>query len=169
MPLDYHALSEDYNPKKKITKLLIGECPPHNGKTYFYLPAVPVREISMPSTIFQHYIGRNPQTIPEYQSFLEKLFHNGIFLMDICDEPLHIANHDFPGWVDPVQLEILKSRIPKLKEKIVKRQINISEVNIIFLPARNKYNTQIHQNFPASQIISWANFRRSRELLKQKY
>jgi hypothetical protein len=166
MPIDYLDLSEHYNPKEKITKLLIGECPPHNGNTYFYLPAVPVREISMPSTIFQHYFDKKPQTIPEYQAFLEKLFHNGIFLMDICDEPLHIANRNFPGWVDPVQLEILKSHIPLLRQKIMSRGINIPDEQIIFLPARNRYNTQIHQNFPASQIISWANFRRSRELLK---
>lgn len=165
MPLDYYALSEEYNPKENTTKLLIGECPPHNGETYFYLPAVPVREISMPSTIFQHYFNKKPQTIPEYESFLIKLYNNGIFLMDICDEPLHIVNHDFPGWVDPEQLEILKSHIPKLKEKIENRGINISPKNIIFLPARNKYNRQIRDNFPNSQIISWANFRRHRELL----
>lgn len=165
MPIDYHGLSECYNPKENTSKLLIGECPPHNGETYFYLPSVPVSEISMPSTIFQHYFDKRPETKTEYESFLKKLYDKGIFLMDICDEPLHIANHDFPGWVDPEQLAILKTHIPLLRQKINSRSINIPDEQIIFLPARNGYNPQIHQNFPNSQIISWANFRMARELL----
>jgi hypothetical protein len=165
MPLDYFSLSKKYNPKENIKVLLVGECPPHSGNSYFYLPAIPVRESSLPSTIFQHYFGKRPQTIPEYESFLERLHENGFFLMDICDEPLHIANRDYPRWVDPEQLEILKSHIPKLKKKIIERGINIPEENIIFLPARNRYNRKIRENFPNSRIISWANFRRSRELL----
>lgn len=102
MTLDYQALSEDYNPKENTKKLLIGECPPHNGETYFYLPAVPVLEISMPSTVFQHYLGIKPQTITEYDLFLKKLYDNGIFLMDICDKPLRIRIPNHLGGVDLV-------------------------------------------------------------------
>lgn len=165
MPLDYQVLSEDYNPKENIKILLIGECPPNNGETYFYLPAVPVREISMPSTIFQHYFDKRPDTIPEYETFLKKLYKNGIFLMDICDEPLRIRIPNHLGGVDKEQLEILKSHIPMLRQKITSRGINIPDEQIIFMPARNGYNPQIRENFPHSQIISWANFRRTRELL----
>ncbi len=97
---------------------------------------------------------------------LNQLKNNKIFLMDICDLPLRISNHSYRGWVDPEKLAILISHIPLLREKIISRGINIPDENIIFIPARNGYNQQIHRSFPNSTIISWADFRRSRELLK---
>lgn len=164
MTLIYKEIAEEYKPIK-VKTLLIGEAPPPNGTSYFYVPKVPVREISMPSTVFHHYFGKKPVTVVEYIYFLKLLKKHKIFLIDICDIPLRITNKAHKGWIDPEQLEILKSNIPKLKNKINLRKIIIPEEKIIFLPARNKYNRQIRENFPKSKIISWANFRRSRELL----
>lgn len=165
MPIDYSKIASNYFPKSGVNKLLIGEAPPPNGTSYFYIPKDRVRELSMPSTVFQHYFGKKPETTEEYEYMLNQLKNNNIFLMDICDLPLRISNRSYKGWVDPEKLAILISHIPLLREKIISRGINISDENIIFLPARNMYNRQIRESFPNSTIISWADFRQTRELL----
>ena len=63
MPIDYISEAEKYRPDT-IKTLLVGEAPPPNGQTYFYLP----RELknsgtirndrSLPATIFCHYFGK---------------------------------------------------------------------------------------------------------------
>lgn len=73
--IDYLIESKKFKPDK-VTTLLIGEAPPPNERTYFYVPQEmnPNRDIrsysSLPATIFYHYFKTIPDTIEKYQSLL---------------------------------------------------------------------------------------------------
>jgi hypothetical protein len=156
--INYTKEAGKYRPKK-IKTLLIGEAPPPSGKTYFYIPKVPVRKDSLPATIFQHYFGKNPKTEKEYTEMLKRLQKKGIFLIDIYDEPIRILDKSKPRWRDMENLDKVIKEIPKLRGKMKKRKINIKDENITFLLARNDYKKEIKQMFPASKLISWKKFR----------
>jgi len=160
--IDYFKESKKYVPKK-IKTLLVGESPPPNCKTYFYIPKVPVKEVSLPSTIFKHYFKKNPLTEEEYEQMLKKLQQKGIFLIDIYDKPIKIRDRNQPKGINIPNLNRLKSQIPKLKEKIKNRRIAIEEENIIFLLARQHYKRELKEQFPHSQMIAWKKFRESQE------
>jgi hypothetical protein len=95
MGIDYLRESDKYRPKT-IKTLLVGEAPPFSGKTYFYAPcmlpnAIPVEnDRSLPATIFNHYFQERPRTTGQYINFLLKLKEKGIFLIDICTEPIKV-------------------------------------------------------------------------------
>jgi hypothetical protein len=159
--IEYNKVAGNYRPKK-IKILLIGEAPPPSGKTYFYVPKVPVRKGSLPATIFQHYFGRNPETEKEYVDMLKILMDEGIFLIDIYDEPIKILDKTKPRWRDMENLDKVINEIPNLRGKIKKRQINIKDENITFLLARNDYKKVIKQIFPDSKLVSWKKFRETK-------
>lgn len=148
-----------------IKYLLICESPPPSGKSYFYFPKKmnPERDISsyssLPATIFYHYCKIIPSTNEDYENLLNKLKLKGIFLMDICDEPLRIRDRNCPGWINRENLEILISHIPKLMNKIKKRIGGIKEEKIIFLLPRNHYKRLLKEYFPKAQYYSWKEFR----------
>ena len=90
MPIEYFNQSEKFRPIK-INTLLVGEAPPPNGKSYFYVPKTGLREESLPATIFNHYFGEIPKTKERYKVLLEKLRDDlGIFLIDIYEKPIRI-------------------------------------------------------------------------------
>ncbi|HOC77507.1 MAG TPA: hypothetical protein PKO31_02310 [Methanofastidiosum sp.] len=168
MPLDYFELSEKYRPER-VETLLIAEGPPPSGNSYFYLPAKmnPGRDIrnyrSLPATIFYHYFKSIPSSTEEYESFLFRLKERNIFLIDILDEPLKIRDRSSPKGINKENYDILLSNIPRLKEKIKKRGILISEDRIIFLLARTSYKKELMKEFPNSQFVRWIDFRLSYE------
>jgi hypothetical protein len=159
--IKYSKEAGKYRPEL-IKTLLIGEAPPPTGKTYFYIPKVPVRKGSLPATIFQHYFGMIPKTEKEYTDMLKSLQKDGIFLIDIYDEPIRILDKTKPKWRNMENLDKLIREIPKLSEKMKKRKINIKDENITFLLARNDYKKEIKQNFPDSKLVSWKKFRETK-------
>lgn len=168
MALNYYKLSEKYKPENiglETKILLIGESPPQNGTSYFYLPKVPIRKGSLSDTIFRHYFHNTipPQTIQGHKRFLQDLQKNGIFLIDISDEPLRIRDKNYPNWINLSELNKLLKEIPNLRDKIWKRGIIINDENIMFLLARNKYKSTLKELFPKSQFCSWKKFRTSSE------
>src|SRR5258708_2835038 len=98
MPLDYHALSERYRPEQ-ITTLLVGEAPPPSGVSYFYLPAAlrvtaDIRaNRSLPATVFHRYFKKLPRDSAEYAQMFSALKKMGVFLIDICDEPIKVRDN----------------------------------------------------------------------------
>ena len=164
MSIDYIQESEKYKPDN-VKSLLIGEAPPPGGKTYFYIPKLlslerPIKKDgSLPSTIFNHFFGRRPNSIEEYVLMLTKLKNEGIFLMDILDDPLKIKDKNYKGWVNPDNLKILVSEITNLREKIKNRGIEIEEENITFLLAKNDYRKELRSEFPNSIHIRWNKYR----------
>lgn len=157
MAIDYLAQSEKYRPKV-IETLLIGEAPPPNGKTYFYLPTtlrnnVPIaRNRSLPATIFHHYFQRLPVDQEEYRELLLKLKRLRVFLVDILDEPIRVR-----GSRDGLR-RIIES-IPTLRAKFERRNIDVSDECIVFLLARTNYRKWIRQAFPKSSLVRWIDFR----------
>jgi hypothetical protein len=143
---------------------LVGESPPPSGKTYFYLPqrastATPIRQDrTLPASIFNHYFGKRPESEEEYIAFLIALKKYGIFLIDICDEPVRVRNN--PEGVDRIVYEL-----SNLRAKMKKRHISVPDDQIIFLLARNNYLREIRTQFPAARHIRWIDFRMSAELL----
>ena len=164
MPIDYAGLAKKYQPKH-VKTLIIGETPPPNGTSFFYLPKMRSKEYRLPSVVFRHYFGKLPFSADEYKLMLDKLTKNNIFVMFICDTPLRISNRIFSKGYDPEELTKLISHIPHLREKISSRGIDIPAEKIIFLPARNYCDRHIRKFFPNSQIISWEDFRTTHELL----
>lgn len=161
--MDYEKISKEYIPKPHIKTLLIGEAPPPNRRTYFYLKPddyKPNRAIeddrSLPSTIFNHYFGRRPADSFEYEKFLKCLKKRGIFLIDIINEPLKIRAKK--GLIEE-NLEILLSPInlKKLQERIDKLTKNNSKV--IFLLPRYNYLKRLKELFPNASFIGWKCFR----------
>ena len=155
--IDYIRIRKKYKPKE-IRTLLIGEAPPPNGKTYFYIPRdmSQARNIendrSLPATIFNHYFDRRPSTIVEYEDFLLDLKERGIFLMDIIDDPIKIR--------DNIENEkYLVSQIPNLRNKIKSMGISLEEEHWVFLLARTSYRSIIKREFPDSMTINWIDFR----------
>ncbi len=161
--IDYISEAEKFRPKV-IRTLLIAEAPPPSGRKYFYVP----RDVStkrpiandrnLSATIFNHYFRKRPSTKEGYEKLLRKLQERGIFLIDILDKPLRIRGNK-------KNKRILIKQIPKLRKKIKSRKIKIEDKKIIFLLPRKSYKSYIKRHFPNSKIISWANFRRT----KNKY
>jgi hypothetical protein len=161
MPLDYKSLANKYKPDN-IKVLLIGEAPPPNGETYFYLPVqlnlnqTIENDRSMPATIFNHYCGRRPENKIEYEEFLNRLKLYGIFLIDIYEEHIRIRGRH--GLIQE-NFEIVKANIASLPKRIK----NISGVSghtkLIFLMPRPNYNTTIIQYFINPIIKEWIEFR----------
>ena len=155
--MDYIAQSEKYRPEV-IETLLIGEAPPPNGKTYFYLPTtlrnnVPIaRNRSLPATIFQHYFQRLPVDEEEYRELLAKLKQLCVFFVDIVDEPIRVRG-------SPEGVRRIIEAVPKLRAKLVRRNIVIDDERIIFLLARKGYQKRIRDAFPKSSLVRWKDFR----------
>lgn len=161
--INYLKISENYRPIK-IKTLLVGEAPPPSGKKYFYLPdAIQKRSrennSSLPATIFYHYFDNVPKDTNEYERLLRELQRNGVFLIDIVDEPLKIRDRNSKNGINEKNLNYLISKIPKLRNKITERNIGIDDSQIIFLLARTKYKKYIEKEFPYSKIIRWKDFR----------
>jgi hypothetical protein len=155
--IDYLGLSEKYRPAK-VTTLLVGEAPPRSGEKYFYLPAkVKVmanlrRNSSLPATIFHGYFGKLPRDVSEYEAMLLELKNRGIFLIDICDEPVTVRNN-------PAGVQRIKEEIPRLRRKMAARGLNVADEAITFLLARSGYAPLLKAHFPRSIHISWVDFR----------
>ncbi len=163
MAIDYFLESEKFRPKE-IKKLLIGEAPPASGKTYFYVPkpmntSIPIREDrSLPATILHHYFRQRPADVETYIQLLKCLQKMGIFLIDICDDPITVRRN-------PEGLERIIEEIPKLRGKMADREIHVPESNVIFLLARNNYRKHIRREFPQARTICWIDFRMTPELV----
>ena len=161
MGIDYLRESEKYRPDT-IKTLLVGEAPPSSGKNYFYVPcilqnAIPVEnDRSLPATIFNHYFQERPRTIDQYVKFLLKLKEEGIFLIDICSEPIKVRGSS-------EGLTRITAEIQKLRQKIADRGIYVLDHDIVFLLARNNYVKHIRAQFPDSQRLTWKHFRMSSE------
>jgi hypothetical protein len=159
MPIDYYNESQKYRPAI-IKTLLIAEAPPPSGKVYFYVPrkmslAKSVRDDrNLAATIFNHYFGKRPENEHEYIDYLQQLQAKGVFLIDLCDDPIKVRG--CPQGILRIKREILT-----LREKIRKRGITISEKNIVFLLARGNYQKDIRKEFPESRQIRWIDFRMS--------
>lgn len=157
MAIDYLTESEKYRPEV-IETLLIGEAPPPNGKTYFYLPTtlrnnVPIaRNRSLPATIFHRYFKRLPVDEEEYRELLLKLKQLRVFLVDIADEPIRVRG-------SPEGVRRIIEAIPKLRAKLERRNIDIDDEHIVFLLARKDYQKWISQAFPKSSLVRWIDFR----------
>jgi hypothetical protein len=162
--IPFSLASAKYRPTT-IKTLLIGEAPPPSGKFYFYVPKemnlnLPIEyDASLPATIFQHYFGARPATIPEYQRFLQKLQAHGIFLIDIIEEPLKIrGNKENESY--------LISKLPELAQRIREIGIDLPEEQWIFLMARTSYQKHIRASYPNAQRFKWKDFRMKPQLLE---
>ena len=159
MAINYLTESEKYRPKRILT-LLVGEAPPPNRKTYFYIPNAKPDKVniekdrSLPATIFNHYFGKRPENDVEYRLFLRELQREGIFLIDICDEPLKVRN-------SPEGLQRIIDDIPMLRGKMKRREISVPDEDIVFLLARENYKKHLRKEFPISHMIRWIDFRMS--------
>jgi len=166
--LDYISISQKFKPNL-IKTLLIGEAPPPNGKTYFYIPQkmsinTQIEKYpSLPATIFYHFYQEIPKTIERYKLLLNQLKDNGIFLMDICDMPLKVTDRKLSGSINKDNLNLLIKEIPNLNAKIIERIGKINEKDIIFLLPRLHYHIELLQRFPFAQYYSWINFRLNRQ------
>ena len=157
MAIKYRAESKKYEPGH-IQTLLVGEAPPANGKTYFYVPKPMNPEVSserqanLPGTVFGHYFRSIPAREEEYANLLTRLKKRGVFLIDICDEPIKVRN-------SPEGVARIIAEIPKLRSKLKRRKIRISEDKIIFLHARRDYTRELRSAFPNSKHTCWMCFR----------
>jgi hypothetical protein len=157
MALDYHALSQRNRPAR-VTTLLVGEAPPPNGTSYFYLPAklrvaANIRENrSLPATIFYRYFRRLPSDVNDYESMLTALKERGVFLIDLCDDPIRVRNH-------PLGLRRIVDEIPRFREKLARRKLNVDDSAITFLLARTTYRAILKAHFPLSALVRWIDFR----------
>lgn len=157
MPIDYITEAGQYRPHV-IKTLLVGEAPPPNGQTYFYLPkelknsGTIENDRSLPATIFCHYFGKRPEGIIEYIQFLKKLKKQEVFLVDIYDEPIKVRGSS------EGEQKIVEA-IPKLYKKLLERGIDIKSQRTIFLLARNNYAKYIRRYFPYAELVPWKKFR----------
>lgn len=164
MSIDYHKESEKYKPSI-VKTLLVGEAPPPSEKAYFYVPQImnpqrnPATYVSLPATIFNHYFKQIPGTIEKYEELLTRLKEENIFLIDLLDLPLKIRDRSQPKGINEENYNILINEIPKLRDKIKNRGIEIDEENIIFLLARNSYKKLLQKEFPKSKFVTWKYFR----------
>jgi hypothetical protein len=155
--IDYIAEAERYRPPI-VTTLLIGEAPPPSGQSYFYLPRplsnhLPIEDDrSLPATIFHHYFRTRPGTRDEYVDLLGRLKDRGIFLVDICDEPVKVRGC-------PEGVERIKVEIPRLRATLDGRGLAVPEESMVFLLARGNYTAQIRQSFPRAARVRWIDFR----------
>ena len=164
MSIDYLKESENYRPKV-IRQLLIGEAPPPSKKAYFYVPPercrsrLPVeKDRSLPATIFHHYFQQRPETKGDYEALLQRLQQMGVFLIDICDEPIKVRGY-------PDGLRRIIEEIPNLRKKMAARGINVADKDIVFLLPRLSYLKHLGQAFPESNHVRWIDFRLSPESL----
>lgn len=163
MTIDYHQASERYRPTT-IKTLLVGEAPPPSRKTYFYVPramddSIPIRkDRTLPATIFHHFFQTRPTTEDEYIDLLCRLKDNGIFLIDICDDPVQVRG-SCEG-----ELRIIEE-LPKFPCKMESKNIRVPDEDIIFLLARNSYEKYIEDLYPTSKRIRWIDFRMNPEPL----
>ncbi len=161
--MDYHRVAKSFRPAT-IEYLLIGEAPPPSG-VYFFKPirlslrANVENDRVLPSTIFNHYFNKRPESVDEYLSFLTSLKLRGIFLVDIIDEPVKVSDRSYPGWVNPENLEKVREGIGTLKNRLSQRGIMIPENRMIFLLARKHYEKDIREAFPSAYRIGWKDFR----------
>jgi hypothetical protein len=159
--IDHFSESEKYRPAR-IKILLVCEAPPPSGRHYFYVPRDlrnkrPVRDDSaLPATIFSHYFSKRPDNKKEYICFLKELQEKGIFLIDICDDPVKVRG--CPEGVEQIKKEILS-----LRDKMARRRINVPDKGIVFLLPRTHYLKQLKQEFPKSRFVPWIDFRMSHE------
>ena len=157
MKIDYISESEKYKPNQ-VSVLLVGEAPPPSKKTYFYLPRALSNsksienDRSLPATIFYHYFQKRPSTKEEYENLLIELKKKGIFLVDICDDPIKVRNC-------PEGVTRIKNEIPNLRNKIKQTGISIPDTDIIFLLARSGYKRKLKSYFPNSRYDKWKDFR----------
>jgi hypothetical protein len=157
MTINYFRESEKYRPKK-IEKLLVGEAPPSSGKTYFYVPKLMSENISirkdrsLPTTIFYHYFQTRPTTVDKYIDLLLLLKKKGIFLVDICDDPIKVRGN-------PEGKQRIIDEIPNLRKKLISRKIKTADEEILFLLARTSYSNHIRTEFPNSKLKRWIDFR----------
>ena len=115
--------------------------------------AVPIeKDRSLPATIFYHYFRERPATIERYITLLVRLKEMGVFLIDICSEPVKVRG--FPDGITHIINEI-----PKLRSNMLARGIHIADQDIVFLLARNKYKKYIQREFPDAQRLTWKYFR----------
>ncbi|MEW6003341.1 MAG: hypothetical protein AB1638_11960 [Nitrospirota bacterium] len=165
MAINYLNESEKYRPEKigkTIETLLVGESPPLSGKKYFYVPRpmsdkIPIqKDRNLPATIFNHYFKKRPTSIDEYVNFLLRLQAKGIFLIDICDEPINARGN-------PKAIQQIIKEIPYLRSKMKKRKIKVADEDIVFLLARKNYLKDIRREFPNSGYKRWIDFRMSPE------
>lgn len=135
--LNYRMLANKYRPDNEIKILLVGEAPPPSGKKYFYnipenyRPKANIeKDTSLPGTVFNHFFDRLPNNSKDYEDCLVMLKDNGIFLIDIYEQPIQVRNNkekSLPVIFSDSNLEDLNSRIHSI----------ISErTEIIFLLAR---------------------------------
>jgi hypothetical protein len=161
MPINYRDQSQKYRPTS-IKTLLVGEAPPASGKAYFYFPkpmsnARPIQnDNSLPATIFHHYFQTRPSDCEDYIEHLRKLQKCKVFLIDICDDPITVRRC-------PEGRERIIQEIPKLRDKMKERAIEVLDQDIIFLLARKTYLQHIHQEFEDSRYITWKDFRMTPE------
>lgn len=154
--MNYKKLAKKYKPKK-IKTILVGESPPQNGKTYFYLPIDKITIGSFPGTIFKHYFNRLPIDKKEYISFLEVLQSWGIWVIDITDKPVKVWV-DRKNWIkDEKVIKKISNKLPRLKRRI--SRLKVSEDNVTFLLARNDYKSKVKKLFPYSSYYDWKSFR----------
>jgi hypothetical protein len=160
MTIDYIKESAKYRPKR-IKTLLVGEAPPPDGKSYFYVPKERLREDSLPATIFNHYFDEIPKTKERYKHLLEKLRDEiGIFLIDIYEKPIRIREGNWN--INHENLKKVKDALPGLRNRMKERGINVKVEDIIFLmPSKNRWKkAEIKPYFKESKIeIGWAKFR----------
>lgn len=155
--IDYFTASERYRPPS-ITTLLVGEAPPPNGRKYFYVPgklrAAPSIELnrSLPATIFHHYFARLPADPAEYTAMLEDLTALGVFLVDLCDEPVRVR-----GSADG--LRRIRKEIPTFRQRLRDRGIEVEEERMVFLLARSSYRADLRLHFPKAAFRTWLDFR----------
>lgn len=160
MAIDYVAQSEAHRPAV-IETLLVGEAPPPSGNSYFYLPTTlcstkSIRDNrSLPATIFYHYFQRLPSDEGQYSELLLELKRRGVFLVDILDEPVKVRD-------SPEGVQQIVGAIPKLREKLRRRNIDVPEDCITFLLARKTYQKSLKAEFPRSRLVPWIEFRMQR-------
>jgi len=111
---------------------------------------------SLPASIFHHHFQTRPPTVEDYHNFLLELSHMGVFLLDICDDPIRVR--DCPEGEKRVIAEI-----PLLRGKLAARRIVIPDAAITFLLARKGYARHIRLAFPDARRITWKDFRLSNE------
>jgi len=114
---------------------------------------------TLPATIFYHYFREIPPTAGRYEELLQELERRNIFLIDILDEPLRIRDRRSPTRVNEENLEKLIESIPRLRDKMKRLNIDISDDKIIFLLARKDYKKDLELEFPRSEFVDWKTFR----------
>jgi len=164
--IDYLTESERYRPAV-VRTLLIGEAPPppsaRGEYRYFYVP-MKLRNVSieadtsLPTTIFHHYFRTRPRSTEEYLSLLARLKQMGVFLVDICNEPIDPRNR-------PEDRDRIRAEIPRLRTGLAARHLSVPDTAMIFLLPRGGYVTTIKNSFPLATRVRWIDFRMNPEPL----